>query len=170
MGNQRFSSIVMEKNMKRLFFALVLALVAGSFSFAQSADKVTQILEADEITYGQLGYLSACQLSLVDDSTSFVEAFTALQNAGYVGKDVSAGDKVTYKGLSGLCSRTFGIRESLMYRITSADRYAFKQLQSLGAVPSSADPGRTVSGYDAMSVISECIELTGQSAASEGDE
>ena len=92
--------------MKRLFLVLFLTIAAGSFSFAQSADKVTQILETDEITYGQLGYLSACQLSLVDDSTSFVEAFTALQNAGYVGKDVSAGDKVTYKGLSGICSKT----------------------------------------------------------------
>lgn len=159
----------MGKNMRRLFLVLFLTIAAGSFSFAQSADKVTQILETDEITYGQLGYLSACQLSLVDDSTSFVEAFTALQNAGYVGKNVSAGDKVTYKGLSGICSKTFGIRESLMYRLTSADRYAFKQLQSLGALPSTADPGRTVSGYDAMGVISECIELAGQSAGSEGD-
>ena len=81
--------------MKKIFLILFVALAAGSFSFAQSAQKVSEILEAEEITYGQLGYLSACQLSLVDDSTSYVEAFTALQNKGYVSKSVSAGDKLS---------------------------------------------------------------------------
>ena len=160
----------MEWIMRKFFVLLLVFLAFPVFSFAQSADKVTEILEAEEITYGQLGYLSACELSLVNDSASFVEAFTALQNEGYVAKSVSAGDKVTYKGLAGICSKTYGIRKSFLYRITSADRYAFRQLQSLGAVSSSADPLWTVSGYDAMCVISQCIEISGQGSSNEGGE
>ena len=44
--------------MKRIF-TILLVLFVGGVVFAQSADVVTDILQSDEATYGQVCYLSA---------------------------------------------------------------------------------------------------------------
>ena len=43
----------------RKVLSILFILLAGGFAFAQSADVVTDILETDEVTYGQVCYLSA---------------------------------------------------------------------------------------------------------------
>ena len=63
--------------MKRIF-SLLLVLFIGGFAFAQSADVVTEILGAEEATYGQVCYLSAIHQGLISDDASYEDAVNAL--------------------------------------------------------------------------------------------
>ena len=56
---------------------LVLALFLCLSVYAQSADVITDILESEEITFGQVCYLTAVQMNIIEDSTSYEDAVTA---------------------------------------------------------------------------------------------
>ena len=56
------------KKIISLVFALFLVLSA----YAQSADVITDILETEEVTFGQVSYLTAVQMKVVDDSALIV--------------------------------------------------------------------------------------------------
>ena len=66
--------MITMKKIVSLLFALFLVLSA----YAQSADVITDILETEEITFGQVCYLTAVQMNIVEDSASYEDAVTAL--------------------------------------------------------------------------------------------
>ena len=62
------------KKILTLLFALFLALSA----YAQSADVITEILATEEVTFGQISYLTAVQMNIIDDDASYDDAVAAL--------------------------------------------------------------------------------------------
>jgi hypothetical protein len=44
-----------------------------------------------------------------------------------------------------------------MYRLTGAQRYAFKELKAKGVLPQTADPGMKISGRDAIGILNKLI-------------
>ena len=55
------------KKILTLLFALFLALSA----YAQSADVITEIPATEEVTFGQISYLTAVQMNIIDDDASY---------------------------------------------------------------------------------------------------
>ena len=79
--------------MKKII-SLVFALFLGLSVYAQSADVITDILETEEITFGQVCYLTAVQMKVIDDSASYDDAITALYEHGMESKMATASTSV----------------------------------------------------------------------------
>ena len=129
-----------------------------SISFSQSSESVSKMIETEVVSCGQAGYFFAVYLDLVPETSGEAEALDALSEFGVYKCLSSAEVPVTYSQLAGMCMKSCKIDGGLMYKITKADHYAFRELQSKGYIPFSADPGASVSGYQTLNLINRCIE------------
>lgn len=146
---------------KRFLVMAALILLCVAVVSAQSADALSKMIEADQVTVGDVSYFLAVYLDAVPESASGADAVRALQNADICSDDVGAFDVLTYKTFAGLLMRTWNVKGGLMYSITKADRYALRELQAAGFISAGADPQAVVSGYDALAVLNDCMTQLG---------
>lgn len=152
--------------MKRSVLLLVSMFFIAGIASAQSANRVTEILGEKQVTYGEIAYLADSELNLVKESASYDEALNIAIEKGLIKGSPASTDPIDYAAFAYACSKTWNINESLFYKITKSPRYAFKQLQALGIIPTTADPAQTITGRNALNIITLCIEQFG----SEGGE
>ena len=153
----------MKKSVLLIAIMLFIAGIAG----AQSAEKVTEILQEKQVTYGEIAYLTASELNLIQANASYDDAVQVAVQQGLIKGTPSASDPINFAGLAYACSKTWNISGSLFYKMTKSPRYAFKQMQAMGIIPANADPSQKVSGRNAMYVISACIEAYDQEGGAE---
>ena len=77
--------------MKKVFSLLVFCLLTYAAS-AQSAEKISQILDSQEISYGQSAWLACSLDELVSDNDSFDQALSEAVNKGWL-KSGAVSDK-----------------------------------------------------------------------------
>lgn len=144
--------------MKRIF-SLLLIFIVGSLAFAQSADVVTDILGAEEATYGQVCYLSAVHQGLIPEDASYEDAVKALLDRGQIPEDVGAYDSVFMANLAFIYVQIWpDIKGGLMFRLTKGSpRYAFKKLKGDGIISENTDPNSIVSGAQALNILTACM-------------
>ena len=146
--------MITMKKIVSLLFALFLVLSA----YAQSADVITDILETEEVTFGQVCYLTAVQMDIIEDSATYEEAVTALYEKGQIPVLEDYDLPVPAVDLAYLYSRLWKINGGLMYRLSKgAPRYAFRQFQADGIIGNDVDPSSYVSGEKALSIYTSCI-------------
>ncbi len=145
--------------MKKIIIALFLMLIPLAL-YAQSADRITEILETEKINYGQLSYLAATMLDLSSDDVSDEEAIQALQKEGYA-TNIEASSNVTIAQTALLCAKAFNIKGSLWYMLLKNERYAIRMLKSYGIISQAIDPQSFVKGTDVLNLFTACIEFNG---------
>lgn len=148
--------------MKRVFPVLFFALLTALGANAQSAQKITEIDEAVEISYGQFCYLIGTSTSTVDDSATYLQAFETIRKTGVFRSDVMAIDPIPLYDIALLCSKTWNIKGSLLYMATKSARYAFKQMQALDMIPLTADPMSPATGHQVLNIITKCIDYSSE--------
>lgn len=146
------------KIMKKFILSLIL-LITGTFLFAQSADVVTKIIEADQVTFGQVCYMSATHQKLISDKASLTDAIRALQRNNQISKEYEADSVPTLEEISAIILKMWPqVNDSLMFRITKGNsRYAFKLLKAKGVIRASADPKQTLSGRDFLNLLTSAM-------------
>lgn len=143
--------------MKRIFTLLFVALAAFSLS-AQSSEKISEILESPKVTMGQVAYLAGtCGQGLPDEST-YGEAFSEMQNRGFISPNLSADDEATLSRVACLLAKSTEMRGGIMFSIFKNERYAFKEFKARGIVPQNADPSMNLDGHDAFGMLNACLE------------
>ena len=143
--------------MKRAIVFLVFCMFMTA-AFAQSADKVTDILNSPKATYGQASYICASAKSLIEDDASYEEAFQVLKEEGFIKGSHSADEPIKIKHLAKLCVKTWDVQNSIMYRITGASRYALRVMKAEGVIADSKDPSSIPSGIDLLNIITACLD------------
>ena len=144
--------------MKRII-SLLLVLFVGGFLFAQSANVISDILESDEATYGQVCYLSAIHQGFISEDATYEDAVEALYTRSQIPQDVGAYDSVYMANLAFIYVQIWpNIKGGLMFTLTKGSpRYAFKKLKNDGVIPGNADPNQIVSGRDALNILTSCM-------------
>ena len=144
--------------MKRIF-SVLLVLFVGGLVFAQSADVVTEILGTEEVTYGQVCYLSAIHQGLISEDASYDDAVEALLARGQLPEDVGSYDSVFMANLAFIYAQIWpNIKGGLMFRLTrGSPRYAYKQFKADGVIPDNSDPNEIVSGTQALNILTSCM-------------
>ena len=132
----------------------------GVCSWGQSADRITQILDSQNVTYGQISYLAASYLGLVSDTASDEEAVEALTGNGIVkakhmGRPEAA---VPLDGFCNICCGAWYVIDSINYNIFKNPYYAWKELKALKYIPTGYDRKKTLTGYEALNIVTRCIE------------
>ena len=143
----------------RRIISVLFVLFVGGLAFAQSADVVTDILNSDEVTYGQVCYLSAIHQGLISEDADYDDAVNALLSRGQLPEDVGSYDSVFMANLAFIYAQIWpDIKGGLMFRITKGSpHYAFKQFKTDGVISETADPNSIVSGAEALNILTACM-------------
>lgn len=144
--------------MKKLFF-VVLAFISGTFMFAQSADVVTQIIQSDQVTYGQVCYMSAVHQGLVTESASFAQSINALYDNQQISQVYDEDAIPSLDVISSIVLKMWPEeKDSFMFIITGGSpRYSYKLLKSKGVVRSGFDPKQKISGRDFLNLLTTAM-------------
>ncbi len=143
---------------KTIIFLLIVLFFSFSLS-AQNADSVTAILEAPKANYSQIAYFAATYLEFLPDIATEQEAVNAISLRGISSIPDNPYKPVTYKKFAQICMNTWIKKGGMMYSITKSPRYAFREMQSLGLIDYKKYPNQTLSGKEALNIMSKCIEI-----------
>lgn len=137
---------------------LIVILLAGGLAFSQSADVITDLLESDKVSFGQVSYLAAVQMNLLDENDSYENAVKVLVDNDIIPDLEEADTPIPLVDIAYIYSKLWDVKGGLMYRLTKGSpRYAFRQFQSDGIISSDADPAWFVSGAKALSIFTSCV-------------
>lgn len=150
-------SINMKTN-KFIFISLFFLFILGPLS-SQSANKITEILSTQNVTYGQACYLIGISMELIPENLSDQEAVDVFISKGYI-KQTSASAYINLEDFSWICSKAWKFRTGLMSKIFRNKHYVFKDLKSLNILKPNDDPHQKITGQKALNIITKFIELT----------
>lgn len=146
----------MNNKFKKIVIVLSIFFVAMTVH-AQAADVISEILEADEVTFGQVCYLSAVQQGLIGDDASYEDAINSLYSKRQIPEVYYEDSVVPMANLAFIYARMWNVKGGLFFRIFhGAPRYAFKQLKADGVIASYINPTSIASGVDALNMYTEC--------------
>lgn len=126
--------------------------------YAQSADVITDILESDQVTMGQICYLSAVNQGLISDEATYSAAINVLYENGQLPSKVYEASPAPLVNVAFIFAQIWDIKGGLLYRaFHGAPRYAYKQLKADGVLPDFADPGLVMTGAEALNFYTSCV-------------
>lgn len=162
--------------MKKFVFAFFLMLISFGV-YAQSADVITQILETDKVTYGQMCYLSAVRQNLIFEDDSFDTAVSVMTSNYQINEHFEVDEQINAENVAALFMRIWPEqRGGLFFRLTNgAPRYAYKYLKALRIIPDNIDPKSSLTGVQSLNILTLCMynfggEEEGMSLAVEDEE
>lgn len=144
--------------MAKKSLVLFVCLFFSAGLFAQSAEKVSELVGTDKATYGQVAYFAGCALGVINDSASYSETVSRFQQAGIIREGVSADSVIPLKDVAFIVMHTWKMKQCLMYKACRDPRYALKTLKANGIVANSADPKKVSSGHEILFIISDCVD------------
>lgn len=144
--------------MKKII-SIISFFVVAICAYSQSADKISDILNSPEITYGQACYLTAIHQNLISEDSSYENAVQVLFDNKQLPELSSHLDSISAVNLSFLYLQCWPeIRGGLMYRLTKGSpRYAYKQLKADGIFDDDVDPLTIFTGEEALMILSSCM-------------
>lgn len=148
--------------MCRKNFLIVILMFFGFVCFAQSSDFVSYMIEAETVSYEDVAYFCAVNLELVDEDCTPVDAMQALANAGVYSTSKDSKSNISYQALAKMCMNTWKIKGGFLYNLSKLERYAFKDMQAKGFIPSNASSTAEVSGLEVLNLINRCLEVSGE--------
>lgn len=146
-------------NFVKKIFILLVCLFCFSGVYAQSADVITQIINASEVTYGQVCYLSAVHQKLIKDNSSMKDAVSALYNAGQSSEEYDANEPAKLNDIACIYMKMWPDEKAgIMFRVTGGSkRYAYKYLKDMGIILASSDATQYVTGREALNILTACM-------------
>lgn len=136
------------------FILILLAVLSFSFGgFAQSAQKVSEILENEEISNAQASYFVCVYQNLADEQVSDSEAFALLGQKDFFKARENADEKISLSKSCYLIAKTAEMKGGIFYSLFNSPRYAFREFKALGIVPQNADPNQKVSGSEFIALL-----------------
>lgn len=144
------------------YVSILFALFVIFSVHAQSADVITDILETDQVTFGQVCYVSAVEQGLLDDKDDYNKAIEVLAANELIPEIVNASDPIPAVDVAFLMSQIWDIKGGVMYKITKGSpRYSFKQLKADGVIAKSVEPHDFISGADLLEIHNICSRIYG---------
>lgn len=139
--------------MKKLFIAVISFLITAAI-YSQSADSITKLIDTEEVTYGQVCYLTAVHNGLIDEKASETDAMNAwFENNQISNTNAETDTKIKYNDACFYLAKIWKIDGSLLFKLSKGSpRYAYKQFKKDGILPASSDPNHTLSGVDLLNI------------------
>ena len=131
--------------------------------YAQSADVITQILETDKVTYGQMCYLSAVRQNLIFEDDSFDTAVAVMAANYQIDELIGVDYIIDAENVAAMYMRIWpSVKGGLFFRLTGGSpRYAYKHLKALHIIPDNIDPKSSLTGIQALNILTACMDTFG---------
>ena len=129
---------------------------------AQSADVITDILNTEQVTFGQVCYISAVEQGLLDNKDDYNKAIEVMAANELIPEIMDANTPIPAVNISFIMSQIWNIRGGLMYKITKGSpRYSFKQFKSDGVINRNVEPQDYIAGIDLLEMYNVCSRIYG---------
>ena len=138
----------MKKNVLILFSMFVV-----TFCFAQNSQKISEILETEEISKGQASYFVCVYNSFGEEDLSENESFDFLCEKFFFDESENSDEKISLSKACFLIGKSANMKGGIFYSIFKSPRYAFREFKSLGILPQNVEPNQTVSGTEFIALL-----------------
>ena len=138
----------------------MLFLMLSSISlYSQSADYITKILDTDEVNFSQISYFVATHLELLPDSATEQQAMNVVSLTKISNIPENPYKSISYKKFAQICMNAWIKKGGLLYTMTKSQRYAFKEMQSMGLIDIKKYQNQHLSGKEALNIMTKCIQI-----------
>lgn len=141
--------------MKKLCLVLIF-LNLGAIVFAQSAEKVDEILQSNTLTKGQACYLVGTAIGEVQDKDSYEAAFNKFKGLKMF-KDKKHDEPIRFDEFSNLALQYSSIKHGLWYGIAKNPHYAFRQLKIMKIIPQKTVPSSNITPFTAINLLAKIM-------------
>ncbi len=148
--------------MKKIGIIIVVCMFFCGVGFSQSAEKVSQIMEAQEVSLLDVSYFAATYLDIVEITTLEEFSLNALKRYAELSKIKDSTSALSYKEFSYFCTQVWNIPGGLFFTITRSPRYAFRELQSMSIIHPNVQPNDKINGTQALTIMTKIIEYSEQ--------
>ena len=141
--------------MKRVSTILIY-LVVGAILFAQSAEKVDEILQTKTLTRGQACYLVGTAIGEVKETDSYQTAFDKFKGLKMF-KNKKHDEPIRFDEFSNLALQYSYIKHGLWYGIAKNPHYAFRQLKIMKIIPQKTVPSSHITPFTAINLLAKIM-------------
>jgi hypothetical protein len=120
---------------------------------AQLEQQIDQLIEEESASFGRVVYVVLSSLTLCNETDSIEEAIAALNDKNWGIKTKSENEQITLGEYSFLLMKAFNLNGGLMYTLFPGPRYAVRELAYNKLIPGNADPDRSMTGEEVMTIF-----------------
>lgn len=136
-------------------------LLAATGLPAQSNQVIDEILEEEQISYGNAAYLLLLAGGALSEGAQVADAHRAAEQESFAtGQGPDEG--LTLGEFAYIAMESFGVPGGLMYSIAPSPRYAARELEFRGIIQGDAYPNAPLSGERAMRILGRLLTLQEQ--------
>ncbi len=144
--------------MKKTAITIVLCMALYVGVFSQSAQKVSEMVNAQTVSLLDVSYFAATYLNVVESTTSEEYSLNALERYARLSKIKDEQSALTYKDFAYFCMQVWDIKGGLFFALSESPRYAFRELQTMNIIHPLTQPNEIITGVEALSVMTRIIE------------
>ena len=135
--------------MRRILLFLVLVILAHGI-WGQNAATIDSLLEKQQVSMSDVAWIMFGAANIIDENTSPTAAFVELQQRSKRYTRYRPGDAATLADLCLIGMIAFDVPGGIMFTITRAPRYAFRDARYRRIIPGGLNPQSKVSGANAL--------------------
>lgn len=144
--------------MKKWSILVLLLCLSVHGGFAQSNEFLDEILDQQEVWFGQALKLVFSGAGLLPEDVTEGRAIAYLEEQGWGLPDKQSTQTITLGEYSLVVMKALDLPGGIMYSIASVPRYAVRELDYLGFIDGSSAPGRALTGEEAVRVLGRALE------------
>jgi hypothetical protein len=148
-----------KKTAPFLAAAVLGALFLPVSAFAQTAEKLDAVLDAEQVSFVQAAAIVLPAAGLLPPEAGDDEAFAYARD--WFPRRAERDIPIKMGELSHLVMRSFGLSGGLLYALFPGPRYAYRALAWRRLLPFNPDPARTVSGEELLHITGLALSLAG---------
>lgn len=146
--------------MTRNVFIVAFVLLCGVL-FAQSNERVDELLAQDAAQVGHTAYLIYTASGAIDDSADLSAAVSAAIDSGAIPVGTSPEDPVDFGAFSYMLMEAFNVPGGIMYRIVPGRRYASREVVYQEWSRTRRAPGDLLDGDSVVRILSVFLNEQG---------
>ena len=128
----------------RFLSCVFLGALIASPAVTQTAERIDEILDQEELTAGAAAYIAAASGNVVSDSADSAEALDALAELGFPSDAVSANEPVRLDQFSYMLMLAHDRSGGMFYTLFPGPRYALRELEYERVIRGGGDPNDTL--------------------------
>jgi hypothetical protein len=146
-------------NKTGLFLILLGMILCFVPAFAQTAERLDAILDAERVSYAQAAGIILTAAGRLNPEAGEARAFSAA--GAWLPRRAERDGPITMAELSHLVMRSFSLTGGFMYALFPGPRYAYRALVWRRLLPPNADPARFLTGEELLHITGLVLTLAG---------
>lgn len=145
----------------RSFAGAVLGFCLAIPAFAQSNERIDELLGQREARVDSAAYIALSAGGLIGEGDSPERAFALLLEEGWLDGSRKPEEPVLIDEFSFIVMKALNLPGGVLYTVFPGRRYAYRELVFLDVVNGSGGPGRTMSGEEVIRILRGALARKG---------